>query len=153
VDPVLPPPGDHPSAGAPEVLRSDECWRLLRSHRVGRFAFVVDGWPVVLPVNYVIVAEDILIRTGEGGKLAAAQGAAQVALQADSTESLYRSGWSVLVFGRASEITDADELRQASALPLQPWASGERRHWIRIQSLQITGRRLPPAWRYPDAPR
>jgi nitroimidazol reductase NimA-like FMN-containing flavoprotein (pyridoxamine 5'-phosphate oxidase superfamily) len=137
------------STEGPEILGRRDCWRLLHSISLGRFAFVVDGWPVVLPVNYAIDGEEILVRTAAGPKLDAARRHAQVALQADSTDSLYRSGWSVLVLGRATEITDTDELRRLRAVRLEPWARGDRRHWLRIHPIQLTGRRLPRSWRYP----
>lgn len=145
-----PPPGDHTQERAPQVLGPDECWSLLRATSVGRVAFVIDGWPVVLPVNYLIDGKEILIRTAPGAKLASARSTVQVSLQADSTESVYRSGWSVLVFGHASEITDANELRRVNALPLRSWAGGDKLYWIKIRPEQITGRRLPRAWQYPD---
>jgi len=132
------------------VLAREECWSLLRDTSVGRLAFVVDGWPVVLPVNFILDGEEILIRTAPGAKLASARSPAQVSLQADSTEVLYRSGWSVLVFGCATEITDAAELIRVSSLPLRSWAGGDKLYWIRIRPVQVTGRRLPRAWQYPD---
>jgi hypothetical protein len=117
---------------------------------VGRLAFVVDGWPVVLPVNYLIDRDEILIRTSEGLKLEALRRGSQVAFEIDEFDPLYRCGWSVLVLGQGREIIATDALDEAAALPLQPWAGGERHSWIRIEPLQVTGRRLPRAWRYPD---
>jgi uncharacterized protein len=147
--PSLSPPADRPAGRRPDVLRPSECWTLLVSQSVGRVGFVVDGWPLVLPVNYVVDAEDVLIRTGAGAKLASMQTGAQVTLEVDSTESLYRSGWSVLVFGVGAVVTDPDELEHARSLPLKPWVSGELPYWVKIRPVQVTGRRLPRAWRYP----
>jgi nitroimidazol reductase NimA-like FMN-containing flavoprotein (pyridoxamine 5'-phosphate oxidase superfamily) len=144
------PPRDSRPEPGPEILLLGECWSLLGSTSVGRLAFVVAGWPVVLPVNYAVDGQEILVRTGAGSKLQAARGQARVALEIDATDRLYRSGWSVLLFGTASEVTDLDELERLGAMPLQPWAKGERRSWLRIHPVQITGRRVPRAWRYPD---
>jgi nitroimidazol reductase NimA-like FMN-containing flavoprotein (pyridoxamine 5'-phosphate oxidase superfamily) len=144
------PPRDVRPEPGPEVLGWDECWSLLRSTSVGRLAFVMAGWPVVLPVNYAVDGQGILVRTGAGSKLNAARGQARVALEIDATDRLYRSGWSVLLFGTASEVTALDELERLAAVPLEPWARGERTSWIRIHPIQITGRRVPRSWRYPD---
>jgi len=145
------PPGDHRPQRPPEVLRGDECWKLIRGESVGRLGFVVDGWPVVLPMNYCVDGEEIILRTGPGAMLASAQCAEQVSLQVDAIDSLYRSGWSVLVLGVAEEIIQADELDRLRSLALRSWAGGERRHWVRMRPIQITGRRLPRAWQYPGA--
>jgi nitroimidazol reductase NimA-like FMN-containing flavoprotein (pyridoxamine 5'-phosphate oxidase superfamily) len=144
------PPGDRRPEPGPQVLTGDECWSLLRASSVGRLAFVVDGWPVVLPVNYAVAGREVLVRTGAGSKLDAARGHARAALEVDATDRLYRSGWSVLVFGTASEVTDQDELQQLRVVHLEPWARGERTRWIRLHPTQISGRRVPRSWRYPD---
>ena len=144
-----PPPGEHVSTGTPEVLGTDECWSLLKAETVGRLAVAVDGWPVVLPVNYVVDGPGIVLRTAPGSTMSAARAEVQVGLEVDAIDELYRSGWSVLVLGVAAEITEPEQLRQAASLPLRPWAAGERSCWIRLRPVQVTGRRLPRAWRYP----
>jgi len=150
--PKSPPPEDSVDR-VPGVanLTRNECLSLLRQAAVGRIGFVVDGWPVVLPMNYCFDGDDVVIRTDPRAKLAAAsRHGAPIALQADSPVMLYKSGWSVLAHGVADEITDGDELTRVSSLPLAPWALGSRRHWIRIRLVQITGRRLAERGRYPD---
>ena len=144
-----PPPADRTPGPGPDALGRSECWTLLRSRSVGRIGFVVDDWPLVLPVNYAIDAQDVVIRTGPGAKLASIQPGAQVTLEVDSTETLYRSGWSVLLFGLARVVTDPDELRHAKSLALKPWVAGELPYWVKIRPVQVTGRRLPRAWQYP----
>ena len=134
------------------MLSRDECWSLLRRAQVVRLAVVVDGWPVVLPVNHVLDGDDLVIRTEPGTKLSAIRRAGRVAVQADDTDPLYRSGWSVLVRGNAEEVTDAAELARLSSLGLQPWVAGEPRSWVRIHPVGIAGRRLARAWRYPEPP-
>lgn len=152
--PAVPPPGERPRGRSPgEVLTAEECRSLLRSATVARLAFVVDGWPVVLPVNCALDSNDVVIRTDPGTKLASTRGGAQVAVQIDSTNALYRLGWSVLVSGMADEVTDRDELARLASLPLAPWAGGDKLAWIRVRPVQVTGRRLPRSWRYPDRPR
>jgi nitroimidazol reductase NimA-like FMN-containing flavoprotein (pyridoxamine 5'-phosphate oxidase superfamily) len=42
------------AAGIYEDLSIDECLELLRTHQFGRIAVVIDGGPVVFPINYAI---------------------------------------------------------------------------------------------------
>ena len=54
------------------------------------------------------------------------------------------TGWSVLVQGYAFEITNAIDDPSAArlALPVTPFAPGEKSHWIEIVPERITGRRI-----------
>ena len=38
-----------------EELEAEECLRLLATQGIGRVAFIVDGEPTVLPVNFTLV--------------------------------------------------------------------------------------------------
>jgi nitroimidazol reductase NimA-like FMN-containing flavoprotein (pyridoxamine 5'-phosphate oxidase superfamily) len=61
---ALGPIGDPVAEGKDAViLNRFECDRLLRSNRVGRIGFVADGWPTVLPVNYVMDGDSVVLRT------------------------------------------------------------------------------------------
>jgi nitroimidazol reductase NimA-like FMN-containing flavoprotein (pyridoxamine 5'-phosphate oxidase superfamily) len=147
---VVPPPAD-PSTHRhrSEVLAPEQCWERLRASSVGRVAFVVDGWPVVLPVNYAIAGTDVLLRSGPGSKLAAARRTSQVSLQIDAIDIVYRSGWSVLLFGTAETVADPTEVAGMEDLGLRTWSATEQMEWIRIRPVSVTGRLLPRAWQYP----
>jgi nitroimidazol reductase NimA-like FMN-containing flavoprotein (pyridoxamine 5'-phosphate oxidase superfamily) len=136
-----------------DVLSRKECWALVKGTDLGRLAFETDGWPLVLPVNYLVDGDDIVIRSDPGRKLAAARQQVQAALQIDSIDRLHRSGWSVLVFGIATAVDDPAEVERLDQLHLRSWAASARASWIRLLPVEITGRRLPHAWRYPDPPR
>ena len=43
-----------------EHLDAEQCWRLLRSIRVGRLAVCAQGRPLIFPVNYVVDGESIV---------------------------------------------------------------------------------------------
>jgi nitroimidazol reductase NimA-like FMN-containing flavoprotein (pyridoxamine 5'-phosphate oxidase superfamily) len=147
---VTPPPSDPPPRpGRPEVLTVDECWERMRRSSVGRLAFVVDGWPVVLPVNYAIDGTDVMVRSGPGSKLAAARQTSQMSLEVDAIDPVYRSGWSVLVFGLAEDVSHPAEVARLEQLALRSWAATPPMEWIRIRPASVTGRHLPKAWRYP----
>ena len=143
-----PPPDGGVGSSVERLLRS-ECLALLGRASIGRLAFVVDGWPVVEPVNYAVDAEAVVFRTDPGAKLEAVTRSARVAFEVDSVDSLYESGWSVLVQGVAEAVGPEGRDRLATTLRLHPWAGGTRAHWVRIPILQVTGRRLPRSWAYP----
>jgi nitroimidazol reductase NimA-like FMN-containing flavoprotein (pyridoxamine 5'-phosphate oxidase superfamily) len=126
-----------------EILSLPECQRLLETAAVGRVAFVVDGSPEVMPVNYVADPDgSIVFRTEKGTKLSAVLANPSVAFEVDETDPEWQKGWSVLVKGRAQEIGGAAELRRARELAVRPWVRGETPHWVRIVPQEVTGRRI-----------
>ena len=138
-------PTDH--AGL-EIVPFDECLRLLASVPVGRVGFVADGEVVVLPVNHLVDGQDVIFRTAYGSKLSAAEGQDLAAFEADNYNEQTRSGWSVLVNGRA-EVVDAEADIQRlglcmSRLDMYPWVTQVRHpFWIRIRPTSVSGRRTP----------
>lgn len=128
-----------------EVLSEAECLQLLASRHFGRIGVIADGQPVILPVNYVFDDGHVALRTEPGTKLtAAAQG--QVAFEVDEIDEAARTGWSVLVTGVGYEVTDALDASSVATrrFPVDTWAPGQKTHWIRIESEQVSGRRLRP---------
>ena len=122
------------------ALDEAECLRLLASRSVGRFAYVARaGTPDIAPVNYVVVDRDVLVRSGPGPKLQAAERRETVAFEVDEVDEATHTGWSVVVVGRARVLRE-DE-RAGLDVP-DPWSSGPRRHVVRITPTRITGRRL-----------
>jgi nitroimidazol reductase NimA-like FMN-containing flavoprotein (pyridoxamine 5'-phosphate oxidase superfamily) len=134
-------PADHSGL---EILPYDECLRLLGTVPVGRVSFFADGEIVVLPVNYVMDGNDPVFRTARGSKLSAAEGQDVVAFEADAYDERTRTGWSVLVNGRAHAIYEDPDIQRLVRLGLQPWAAvAKHAFWIRIKAVSITGRRTP----------
>jgi uncharacterized protein len=150
VTPNRPPPADVAASTKLLVLTQKECWALVKQAALGRLAFVMDDWPLVMPVNYLVDGPDVVIRSDPGRKLTAARQQVQATLQVDSIDRLHRSGWSVLVFGIATAVDDGEEVARLDGLGLRSWAASDRASWIRLLPVQITGRRLPRAWSYPD---
>jgi nitroimidazol reductase NimA-like FMN-containing flavoprotein (pyridoxamine 5'-phosphate oxidase superfamily) len=129
-----------------EVLDRDRCITLLRGDEIGRLAVVADGGPLILPVNYQMDGESIVVRTDPGLKLD--QGLrAHGCFEIDHFDRARRSGWSVVVAGRLEEVTHYDSKTWARTheLPVEPWADGAKEHWIRLIPSRITGRLVPPA--------
>ena len=124
-----------------EILPFDECLRLLASVPVGRVGFCADGEVVVLPVNHVVDGQDVVFRTARGAKLSSAQAQNPVAFEADGYDQEARSGWSVLVNGRAEAVDEDAEIRRLGRLGLHPWGTAvDRPFWIRIRPASVTGR-------------
>lgn len=125
-----------------EHLSEIDCWRLLRQHPVGRIGVLIDSAPEIYPVNHVIDGESIVFRTDPGNLLRGLDRSPSVCYEVDAVDTVHRSGWSVLVKGRAREVVDPREIRRAGELGLDFWDLGEKSHWIRIEPRQVTGRRI-----------
>jgi uncharacterized protein len=134
-------PTDH--AGL-EILPFEVCLQLLASVPVGRVGFVADGEIVVLPVNHVVDGQDLVFRTARGSKLSAAEGKNLVAFEADEYDDQTKSGWSVLVAGRAEVVYEEAEVQRLNRRGLHPWVSGVAEpFWIRIRAASVSGRQTP----------
>jgi nitroimidazol reductase NimA-like FMN-containing flavoprotein (pyridoxamine 5'-phosphate oxidase superfamily) len=125
-----------------QELTVAECHRLLAGQHIGRIAMVERGAPVIFPVTYLFHDDQIVFRTGEGTKLAAAGRQSSVAFEADAVDEDSRTGWSVLAQGKAAEVTEPAALASLRSLELTPWAPGDKRHYVRILPTSITGRRI-----------
>ncbi len=128
-----------------EVLDRAESLELLRTVQVGRLAWATaDGGVHIRPVTYVLVGEDVIIRTRTGSILAAARANLPVTFEADRFEPGLKAGWSVLVVGTVEDLgftTEAAAFRES----VQPWARGTRPYVLRIRHSEVTGRRLHPS--------
>jgi nitroimidazol reductase NimA-like FMN-containing flavoprotein (pyridoxamine 5'-phosphate oxidase superfamily) len=123
-----------------EVLDRSQCLEALGTVPVGRVVMVVGGAPFVAPVNFCVDGESVVFRTADGTKLRAA-GRGSVAFEADDYDATTRTGWSVVVHGDAHEI-DPPPAGDGPALDPDPWAGGEKPHWVRIHATSVTGRRV-----------
>lgn len=126
-------------------LSRDECLELLATHRFGRLA--VSGAheaPVIRPVNYVFdrASQAIVFRTGRGSKLHALLHAATAAFEIDEIDEDTRTGWSVIITGKAEEVTRATDVDRLSRIGLEPWVAGPKPHWMQVRAWTVAGRRL-----------
>lgn len=137
------PADDSPDLIVSEVveLPVEACLDLLGQHHLGRVAFLRDGAPELLPVNYVLHEGTVVFRTGDGGLLAQTH-RADVAFQVDHVDPGWGTGWSVVVRGKAEEVWQIAELNRLRQLELRPWAPGERAHYVGIAPRAIVGRRI-----------
>jgi uncharacterized protein len=130
-------------AGSLHALTREECYQLLRSCAIGRFAYVARaGTPDVVPVNFAVDGDDVLICSGPGPKLQAADRGERVAFEVDDIDPQTRTGRSVVLVGRATRVRGSERARVEQRVAGLPWAAGPRRHVIRIRPTRVTGRRL-----------
>ena len=125
-----------------DQLVDDVCWRLLARSSFGRVVFCQDGEPGALPVNCAVIDRTIVFRTSADTTFFEFIHGSRVAFEADHTDHIAESGWSVLVRGTLHEVTDAAEIEALASLPVHPWAPGKRDRWMRIVPDNVTGRTI-----------
>lgn len=127
-----------------QELTEQECFDLLTTVAVGRLGVELEGMPAIVPVNFVVVDDRVIVRSGPGAKFAAAVEQPVVAFQADDYDADGGQGWSVLIRGKASVIMEPDELLEARKRKLEAWAfpAGEAFHYLQIEARWVSGRRF-----------
>ena len=128
------------SAGL-QVLSREQCLRLLSSTPIGRIVFTDRALPAVQPDTFCLDGQSIVIRTSAGSKLASATRDTVVAFEIDGFDSQSSTGWSVTVVGRARAVHDLTEIARLAELPLAPWTTNGRDHFVVIGTEEISGRR------------
>ncbi|MEU3020925.1 MULTISPECIES: pyridoxamine 5'-phosphate oxidase family protein [unclassified Nocardiopsis] len=126
------------------VLARQTCFNLLAAHDIGRVAFTIEGdaAPTVLPVNYALVDDAIILRSTLAGTIMRhARGHA--AFQIDHFDEERHEGWSVLASGRCRWVRERAELERIpqGRLP-HPWAEGPRDQVLKIVPGRLTGREV-----------
>jgi len=124
-----------------EILARDECLRLLATMTLGRVGVTSGALPAVLPVNFCVNEERVLIRTSVGTKLDAALRDCVVAFEVDDFNPVDHTGWSVMVTGVAHELGGVETQAIAHA-PLARWAPYGEGHTIAIPTDIVSGRRI-----------
>jgi hypothetical protein len=134
--------------GRPHVvsrLTQAECLLLLGSVPVGRVAFVVNGPPLVLPVNFTLQGTDVIIQTAAMSPLAEmARARRLVSFEVDDIDEPSRLGWSVLCHGPARLMAEADDRDHDQINLVRPWVGDDRRTVVAIGAAAFTGRRIAP---------
>ena len=98
-------------------LGRDESLALLRGARMGRLGCVAEGYPYVVPINYVFDGECVVSHTLPGRKLSAMRENPRVCVQVDEVADQLE--WkSVLAYGTFEEVTNAAERGRALGLLL-----------------------------------
>jgi nitroimidazol reductase NimA-like FMN-containing flavoprotein (pyridoxamine 5'-phosphate oxidase superfamily) len=127
-----------------EMIQPEACWHLIGSEPIGRVSILVDGLPEIYPVNHLVDQRTILFRTDPGSKLRGLVNSPMMCFEVDGVDEGNQLGWSVMVKGRAVQLNTASAMDRVKDLPVTPWAQGEKSHWIRIEPVEVTGRRIRP---------
>ena len=107
-------------------LEPVECLRLLRSGVVGRVALSTPEGPHIVPVNYAIFEDTIVVRTSTYSLLGTYGRNAMLAFEVDDVDHDRHVGWSVVARGRAWAELDTERDRR-DAQRLAPAPLGGRR--------------------------
>jgi nitroimidazol reductase NimA-like FMN-containing flavoprotein (pyridoxamine 5'-phosphate oxidase superfamily) len=131
----------------PFDLSTTECEELLRAGLVGRVAACTPQGPHIVPVNYSVVEDAVVLRTTPYSLLGSQARGTVLAVEVDEFDYEYHRGWSVVARGRAEHVTDAAELEHIrdTWIP-SPWAAGTRTLYLRVRWTELTGRRLGQGW-------
>ena len=128
-------------------LNATECEELLRAGLVGRVAACTPGGPHIVPVNYAVVDDTVVLRTTPYSLLGSQNRGSVLALEVDQFDYEYHRGWSVVARGRSEAVMDADELEHIRSTwnPVS-WAAGGRSLYLRFPWTELSGRRLGQGW-------
>ncbi|MET0467861.1 MAG: pyridoxamine 5'-phosphate oxidase family protein [Aeromicrobium sp.] len=130
--------------GQISTLTPEVCMELLTTTTVGRLAFVDDGVPQLVLVNFALLDGAIYFRTLPDGYLSRlARGDHPVAFGVDSHDDVFRRGWNVTVKGTVAQVEDRATINKVlSHDRLNPWAGGVRPMVMRVTINSIDGRRV-----------
>lgn len=127
-----------------EELSRAESLGLLAGTPLGRVVFTQHALPAIRPVNHLLDEDRIIIRTDLGTALSSAAGRGEamvVSYEADDIDPASHLGWSVIIIGKASVLTDRREITRYEPI-LRPWVTGPKDEFIAIQAGIVTGFRI-----------
>ena len=146
---ALVPPSSDPHHGPMELDRNglevlDEaaCLALVGTATLGRVAITSGALPTILPVNYRLVGNTVLFRTGRGTKLDAATANAVVAFEVDDFDPIGHTGWSVNIIGVARDLEAVLRHITFDRTEIPRWAPTGDERVVAIVAELVTGRRI-----------
>jgi len=130
-----------------EELSYSKCRELLGGGVFGRLALCTPQGPRIIPVNYSLVSEAVVVRTSADGVVANHDWGTRVAFEVDYVDYADHRGWSVVATGVGQRVENPEQLAliQRTWDP-RPWASGSRPLYARLAWDELTGRRLGAGW-------
>jgi nitroimidazol reductase NimA-like FMN-containing flavoprotein (pyridoxamine 5'-phosphate oxidase superfamily) len=129
-----------PVAGAAAIkLTMAETLERLRSEAVGRVCIDVNGYPIALPINYVVDetldGPRIAVRTTPDTEIGSYQGLAS--LEVDSFDIAAGRAWSVIVRGDLRPLVGRRPNEDT-----HPFVSDHRTRWMELTIVALSGRRF-----------
>lgn len=114
-------------------LDRDEAMRLLASVDHGRVVFTRAALPAIRPVNHLVKVSVAVRSSADAGVV--------VAYEADDLDPRRRTGWSVVVTGLATEVSDPEQVARYQRL-LHPWVNMAMDTVVAIEPEIVTGIRI-----------
>ena len=132
--------GQQSTLGAHAItLTMAETMERLRSEAVGRICIDVDGYPVAVPINYIvddtIDGPRIAVRTAPNTKIGSYHGLAS--LEVDRVDPAGGRAWSVIVRGDLHPL-----FWRKPNEDTHPFVSDRRTRWMELTIVALSGRRF-----------
>jgi uncharacterized protein len=126
----------------PQELTGAECVDLLAAGVFGRVAIATPVGPRIVPLNYTVLDDAIVLRTTPYSELASYGPGGEAAFEIDNVDYSRQTGWSVVAFGRLERVdpSELDDLERAW-VP-RPWAGGPRNLYLKLTWREVSGRRI-----------
>jgi uncharacterized protein len=121
-----------------QELTDAECWSLAISRPVGRIAWLGRDGLTVVPVNFTVDGRAVHIRTAGYSVLAQECDDSEVAFEIDDVDPDSRSGWSVLMRGRAH----VHFRGEGPSDPPDVWPAGSHGLHVSVDVDHVSGRRV-----------
>ena len=118
-------------------LSPEQAWDFLRRHELGRLAHRLGEDLTIVPVNYSVAGQRLLIRTAQGSKLLGVVMHPRVAFEVDEIGAT--SATSVIARGTATQLSER-EVTDTEALQPRPWIDTPKYEVIAIDLHEISGR-------------
>ena len=125
--------------GRLEQLNTAECRRLLAATSIGRLGYQMDRGPRIVPVNYALAGETIVIRTAPDTEIARFAPGQTVAFETDQVDEFLQTGWSVLAVGKLNLVSKESLRMLATQQMPDPWAEGSRSVFLQLGTDELTG--------------
>ena len=128
-------------------LSDRECETLLRAGVAGRVALSTPTGPHIVPVNYSVLDDAIILRTSPYSLLGTYGRDTMLAFEIDGFDRDRARGWSVQARGRVEAVSEPAELTliRRAADP-QPWVGGSRPLHLRLRWTELSGRQVGARW-------
>ena len=126
-----------------EILDRERCLGLLDTVELGRVALSDKALPIIVPVEFWMLGDDIVFRASGGLLATAARQGHVVCFEADSGTAAEDS-WSVLVIGGLT-VADPSVVATANGDGRAPWRTDVPGETVQLSTTVMSGRLLTPA--------
>jgi uncharacterized protein len=124
----------------PAILTAYDCWRLLATEEIARVAWAGPDGVAIVPVSYTVTDRALWFRTQPYSALGRQGKGGRVAVEVDHLDHVTNSAWSVVVVG-TMRLVDPGDVPDA-VMQMHVWVPGPRSLVVRIDPVEVTGRRL-----------